>query len=109
MSWNIQDEVTLGRSIINRTLFTECGINWENRRDGKKIRQLLRYLQIEYGGMGVAFAPGGSLRNRGDDRGGLRSDVHYGLCLADGRVLLAVGLIPLSLRLSLPWMSSDLK
>ena len=36
---------------------------------------------------------------QGDDRGGLRGRCPYGLCLADGRDFMAVGLIPLSLRL----------
>ena len=62
----------------------------------KKIRQLLRYLQIEYVAVWVLPLPWWLFMKQGDDRGGLRGRCPYGLCLADGRDFIGGGLIPLS-------------
>lgn len=56
------DEVTLGRSIINRTLLRERHKLGKTERNGKEDKTIAAILADRIcGGMGVAFAPGGSL------------------------------------------------
>lgn len=65
----------------------------------KKIRQLLRYLQIEYVAVWVLPLLWWLFMKQGDDRGAYAGDVRMDYVLQTVGILLAVGLIPLSLRL----------
>ncbi len=57
----------------------------------KKIKQLLRYLQIEYVAVWVLPLLLVALYETGVMTGGLRGRCPYGLCLADGRNFIGGG------------------
>ena len=77
------------------------GINWEKQKEmEKKIRQLLRYLQIEYVAVWVLPLLLVALYETGVmTEGAYAGDVRMDYVLQTVGILLAVGLIPLSLRL----------
>lgn len=95
------DEVTLGTFHHKSYFVYGNGINWEKQKEmEKKIKQLLRYLQIEYVAVWVLPLLLVALYETGVmTEGAYAGDVRMDYVLQTVGILLAVGLIPLSLRL----------